>query len=190
MLVSLHKNSGERVKAISYDTAHAIRSKFPLGELVCPFCDQKVFVRERKGFVLHFVHSYPCTTNMERHPESPEHEQGKYELARFLNQQIKDDINQYAKIEVEYPLTECGEHGRIADVALVYDNGNLLICECQLSKITSNELEKRTLDYYTIGADVLWFLGKEADTEENQKWLRTMFGSVGRLDFVYTSSAD
>ncbi len=187
MLVAIHKKSEQRVKAIEYDTAHSLRSKFAPGELVCPFCDEMVFPRERKGFVLHFVHRHPCTSNIARHPESPEHEQGKYELAKFLRQQIKDDPSQCAKVEVEYRLAECGEHGRVADVALVYDNGNLLICECQLSKITSNELEQRTHDYYAIGADVLWFLGKEADTSENRSWLRSMFGSVGSLEFVYTS---
>jgi competence protein CoiA len=105
-----------------------------------------------------------------------------------LKQQIEGDSSQCARVEVEYSLVKCGEHGRVADVALVYDNGNLLICECQLAKITSNELEKRTLDYYSIGADVLWFLGKEADTPENRNWLRKMFGSVGRIDFTYTDS--
>ncbi len=188
MLVAINKNSRERVKAIEHKTGHALRSKFSCGDLICPFCDGIVFARDRPGFVLHFVHSHPCTSNIDRHPESPEHEQGKLKIAEFLNQQIKDDPSQCAKVEVEYRLSECGEHGRVADVALVYDNGNLLICECQLSKITSNELEKRTLDYYSIGADVVWFLGKDADTPENRNWLRSMFGSVGRLDFVYTSS--
>ncbi|AFY93081.1 competence protein CoiA [Chamaesiphon minutus] len=188
MLVAIDKKSAERIKAVGYKTAHAIRSKFPLGELVCPFCDEIVFPRERQGFVLHFVHQHPCTSNIARHPESPEHEQGKFELARFLSQQIKDHPNESAKIEVEYRLSKCGENGRVADVALVYQNGNLLICECQLAKITLDELEQRTRDYYAIGADVLWFLGKDADTLENRTWLRSMFGSVGSLQFIYTSS--
>jgi competence CoiA-like predicted nuclease len=188
MLVAIHKNSGDRVQASDYDTAHAIRSKFPLGELICPFCEQMVFVRDRPGFVLHFAHSHLCTSKIGYHPESEDHEQGKSELVKFLKQQIEGDSSQCARVEVEYSLVKCGEHGRVADVALVYDNGNLLICECQLAKITSNELEKRTLDYYSIGADVLWFLGKEADTPENRNWLRKMFGSVGRIDFTYTDS--
>ena len=54
MLVAIHKKSEQRVKAIEYDTAHALRSKFPPEELVCPFCEEMVFPRERKGFVLHF----------------------------------------------------------------------------------------------------------------------------------------
>ena len=36
--------------------------------------------------------------------------------------------------------------------------------------------------------DVLWFLGGDANTPENRTWLRSMFGSVGTLDFVYTDS--
>jgi competence CoiA-like predicted nuclease len=188
MLVAIHKNSGERIKAIEHKTGHAIRSKFPKGELICPLCNEMVFARERKGFVLHFVHRNFCSSTIDRHSESPEHEQGKYELAKFLSKQIKDDSSQCARIEVEYRLPDCGENGRIADVALVYDNGNLLICECQLSKITFNELEQRTRDYYAIGADVLWFLGGYANTAENRTWIRSRFGSVGTLDFVYTDS--
>jgi competence protein CoiA len=188
MLVAVQKNSKKRIKAAAYPTSHAIRAEFPLGDLICPFCDQTVFVRERKGFIRHFVHTVNCKSKIARHPESPEHEQGKYELAKFLSQQIKDDPNQCAKVEVEYRLEKCGEHGRVADVALIYDNGNLLICECQLSKITSNELQKRTLDYYAIGADVLWFLGNDADTPDNRSWLRSMFGSVGTINFVYTNT--
>jgi competence CoiA-like predicted nuclease len=188
MLIAIHKKSGERVNAAKYGTGHAIRSEFPPGDLICPFCDEMVFPRERNGFILHFVHRCPCTSTIARHPESPEHEQGKLKIAQFLQQQIKDDPSKCAKVEVEYRLAECGEHGRVADVALVYDNGNLLICECQLSTITSNELEQRTRDYYAIGADVLWFLGGDANTPENRTWLRSMFGSVGTLDFVYTNS--
>jgi competence CoiA-like predicted nuclease len=188
MLIAIHKETKERVKAIEHKTGHAIRSKFALGDLICPLCDEVVFPREREGFVLHFAHCHSCTSTIARHPESPEHEQGKLELAKFLRQQIEGDLNQCAKIEVEYRLPECGEHGRVADVALVYDNGNLLICECQLARITTNELEQRTCDYYAIGADVLWFLGGEADTPDNRTWLRSMFGSVGRLDVTYTNS--
>jgi competence protein CoiA len=188
MLVAIHKDSGERIKAASYKTSHAIRSQFPLGSLICPLCDDIVFARERKGVILHFVHIHPCNSTIGRHSESPEHEQGKYELAKFLSQQIKDDPSQCAKVEVEYRLPECGENGRVADVALVYDNGNLLICECQLSKITLYELEQRTRDYYAIGADVLWFLGRDANTSDNRDWLRSMFGSVGTLDFTYTNT--
>lgn len=180
----LKKSSGNRVNSIEYKTGHAIRTKFSFGELICPFCEDVVFARERKGFVMHFVHRHPCTSTIDHHPESPEHEQGKWKLVEFLEQEIKDSPSK-STIQVEYPLRQCGANGRVADVALVYDNGNLLICECQLSKITTDELERRTLDYQKIGADVLWFLGGEADTPNNRTWLRSVFGSAGRLNFTY-----
>lgn len=176
---------GERVRARAFKSAHEIRIKYGKGELRCPFCKEVVFARERPGFVLHFVHRSPCTSSVAHHPESPEHEQGKMELAKLLNQQIKDEVVGTAEIRVEYHLPNCGEHGRIADVALVYGNGNLLIAECQLSPITPDELEQRTRDYQSIGADVLWFLGKDADTEQNRTWVRSVFGAVGRLEFNY-----
>lgn len=184
MLVAVDE-AGERIVAARYKSAHDLRSKYPLGSLRCPLCQQSVFPREREGFVRHFVHQHTCTSNVPRHAESAEHEEGKMRLAKYLQEQIKDDPEKAAKIEVEYYLPNCGEHGRIADVALVYSNGNLLIAECQLSRITTKELEQRTRDYYAIGADVLWFLGGQADTSENRSWLRSMFGAVGRIAFHY-----
>jgi len=188
MLTAISKETGEKVKAYRHDTGHAIRSRFPLGDLVCPFCDETVFPRERQGFVLHFVHRHSCKSTLDRHPESPEHEQGKFEIAKILHQQIQQDPQKIATIEFEYRMPMCGKNGRVADVALVYENKNLLICECQLAKITTDELEQRTQDYYEAGADVLWFLGRDADTAENRAWLRSMFGSVGRLTFNYQDS--
>lgn len=190
MLTAKDKETQEKVVAARHKSGHELRSKYPLGRLICPFCDETVFPRERKGCVLHFVHRSTCTSKLDRHPESSEHEQGKFSLAKYLKQQIQDDANTNSKIEVEYPLPECGENGRIADVALIYENGNLLICECQLSKITPHELEKRTHDYISIGADVLWFIGKDADTPENRAWLRSIFGSVGRIEFNYDSEEE
>ncbi|MBD2054811.1 glutathione peroxidase [Oculatella sp. FACHB-28] len=186
MLVAI-KQTGERVRADTYKTAHEIRLKYPLGSLLCPLCKGGVFARGRKGFVLHFVHQHTCTSSIVRHPESPEHEEGKMQIAKFLEKQILKDGQGLATIEIEYLLPNCGEHGRIADVAVVYKNNNLLIAECQLSRITPDELEQRTRDYHSIGADVLWFLGKDADTSDNRTWLRSVFGAVGRIEFKYDS---
>lgn len=187
MLVAVDRE-GKRIKAASFKSAHEIRVKYSLGSLQCPFCKQTVFPRKRQGFALHFVHQSPCTSQISYHPESPEHEQAKSQVAEYLKQQIKDESKGIVSIEVEYHLPNCGQHGRIADVAVVYSNGNLLIAECQLSRITLHELEQRTRDYHAIGADVLWFLGGDADTHENRTWLRSVFGAVGKLEFKYAPS--
>lgn len=190
MLVALHKESQKRITAARYESIHELRKEFGLGELVCPCCEQTVFPRERDGFIRHFVHTNSCTSDMARHPESPMHEQGKLALVRYLQRQVDITETEKAKIEVEHRLPHCGANGRVADVALVYDNNNLLICECQLSSITVNELEQRTRDYYSIGADVLWFLGNEADTSSNQKWLKSMFGAYGRVEFTFSKEQE
>jgi competence CoiA-like predicted nuclease len=190
MLIAKHKITGERIVAARHESAHELRSKYSFGDLVCLHCEGVMFPRSREGFVLHFVHRGTCESPVDRHPESLEHEEGKFVLAKYLQERIKEDENPIAKIEVEHPLPECGENGRIADVALVYDNGNLVVCECQLARITPHELEQRTRDYLSIGADVLWFLGGEADTSENRAWLRSVFGSVGRIEFNYGTERD
>lgn len=184
MLIAIDKDKN-RVKAISYKSSHEIRLQYPLGALKCQFCEQTLFPRERKGFVLHFVHQHPCTSMAAKHPESPEHEEGKLQLVKMFHEQFKTDPTTPVTVEVEHYLPHCGQYGRVADVALVYKNGNLLIAECQLFRTTPDELEQRTRDYQAIEADVLWFLGKEADTPENRAWLRQVFGAVGRISFSY-----
>ncbi|MCY6494312.1 competence protein CoiA family protein [Leptolyngbya sp. GGD] len=81
---------------------HELRSKYPLGSLRCPLCKQGVFPREREGFARHFVDQRVCSSNVPRHPESPEHEEGKMRLAKYLQEQIKDDPEKAVEIEVEY----------------------------------------------------------------------------------------
>lgn len=46
--------------------------------------------------------------NTPRHPESPEHEEGKMRLAKFLQEPIKDNPKNIVKIEVEYYLPTVG----------------------------------------------------------------------------------
>lgn len=57
MLVAVTE-TGERVVAARYKSAHELRSKYPLEKLLCPLCKQAVFpVREKGSFGILFINT-------------------------------------------------------------------------------------------------------------------------------------
>lgn len=120
-----------------------------------------------------------CPTKLGHHPESPEHLRGKAHLAQLL----KDALVGYssAPVFLEYPLPEAGQHGRIADVAVVFPSGYVLVYECQLASISVEEISQRTTDYANAGVEVVWFLGGKASTPTIQDWCIDQFGVCYQL---------
>jgi competence CoiA-like predicted nuclease len=169
-----------RICTLDFKDAHEIKSKYNKGSLTCPFCKQIVHPRAREGYVPHFVHNSVCPTKLEHHPESREHLLGKEALFKHLKEQVK---NYEVEVQIEYPLPEAGEHGRIADVAAIYKTGYVLIYECQLAAITTDKLEQRTIDYEREGCEVIWWFGKAADTEANRNWAKSRYSVSYQLLF-------
>ncbi|BAD79270.1 putative glutathione peroxidase [Synechococcus elongatus PCC 6301] len=179
---------GSIVLATDFKSVLEIRKNFPKGRLFCPFCQTLMFPRKRQNTSLHFVHTHPCTTVMEHHPESPEHLQGKLEISKYFQEVYKGMIDaQEAFIEIEHPISEAGKNGRIADVAVVFSTGYRIIGECQLAKIEAADIYQRTQDYYSISADVLWFLGGAADTPENRQAAVDLDVFAGTINFTYST---
>ena len=172
--------SGNRVYSIDFDSAHEIRDTYKSGSLQCRFCDETVFPRQRGNSIVHFFHKRKCSTQLEHHPESIEHLMGKAALADHLGKQTRKYNTQ---IVIEYPIPQVGEHGRIADVAALYPNGYVLIYECQLASITTNELERRTNDYEEAGFDIEWWFGKAADIQANNNWAMSKYSATQKLQF-------
>jgi competence CoiA-like predicted nuclease len=169
-----------RICTLDFKDAHEIRSKYSKGTLTCPFCKQLVHIRQREGYLTHFVHNSPCSTKLEHHPESIEHSLGKEVLSKHLKEQLK---NYEVDVQIEYPIPEAGANGRIADVAAIYKTGYVLIYECQLAAITTDKLEQRTTDYEREGCDVIWWFGKAADTEANHNWAKSRHSVSYKLLF-------
>jgi competence CoiA-like predicted nuclease len=171
MPLTANSQDSIRICALDFKDAHEIRSKYNKGTLTCPFCKQLIHPRQREGYLTHFVHkSRQCSTKLEHHPESIEHLLGK----EILSKHIKEQVKEYeVEVQIEYPIPEAGENGRIADVAAIYKTGYILIYECQLAAITTNKLEQRTIDYEKEGCEVIWWFGKAADTEVNHKWAKS-----------------
>ncbi|WP_354010891.1 competence protein CoiA family protein [Endozoicomonas lisbonensis] len=93
----------------------------------------------------------------------------------LLAQELRKEYGTYLNTTpiIEYPIHEVK---RIADVVFEFPNGWLEAHEVQFSSITPAELEERTNDYKKAGIDVVWWLGKSADTQPNREWVREVFG--------------
>lgn len=146
--------------------------------IVCQVCDGPMIIKAGEIFRHHFAHKVLCPFEYQSHPESPEHLFGKW----IVSQKVKEEWKEYssAKIEFEYFVPEVK---RIIDIAMVFPNGWIVAHEIQLASITVGELRQRTEDYYHAGIDVLWWLGKSADTITNQDWCIAQFGFSLSLNY-------
>lgn len=149
-------------------------------DFVCQLCDQPMIVKAgmspRRA---HFAHKVKCSSDYQSHPESVEHRFAK----RFVAEGLKGtDEYRGATIHYEVPIPEVM---RVADVLAVFlKQGWRIAHEIQLSSITIEELGKRTSDYESAGIDVVWYLGKAADTETNRDWCVRNIGVCYRVSFT------
>lgn len=182
MLSAKIKDTAELIYSWDFRTGHEIREKYKKNTLVCQHCGNFLTPVHRANAVLHFRHIHKCTSALEHHPESAAHIAGKLYLRNQLKKQV--DLDCFGiPVTTEYAIPEAGEHGRIADVAAIFPSGYLIVFECQLASIPTENLAKRTEDYLSVGADVYWWLGKSANTEANRQWCVENLGIVGLLDF-------
>lgn len=154
------------------------RAEIEKTRLVCRFCEKPLMIKQGVIRIKHFAHIATCTTTMQRHPESIEHNLGKELLAEHVKKYWREYSN--VRVEFEYILPEIG---RIADIAMIFPSGWIVVHEVQLAAITNEELNKRTEDYASIGVDCVWWLGKSADTRNNQEWCIYKFGYSLSIDY-------
>jgi competence protein CoiA len=159
------------------------RAELKAGDLVCQLCGSPMIIKQGMIKKPHFAHKAECTSDYQSHPESPEHLAGKELIAKTL----KAELPEYslAEIEYEFPIPEVR---RIADVVAKFPNGWIVAHECQLASITVEELEKRTEDYLYAGVDVIWWLGKAANTKSNLDWSHSKFGFALVLNYEQLSA--
>ncbi|MDR8523469.1 competence protein CoiA family protein [Shewanella fidelis] len=171
-------NSGARINILHLKDP---RKELLKGQVVCPFCEAVFAIRGQvEGkLTIHFMHTTDeCASSYISHPESIEHLYFKEYIARNL----QSELNEYsdAKVELEYPIESMK---RIIDVAFIFPNGWIVAHEVQLSEISTQELAARTKDYRNEGIDVIWWLGKGADTASNRNWCYTNQGECYTIDF-------
>lgn len=186
---------GKPVLAFLFENKFQIKDKYP--QLICPTCKGKLSPRQgtNKSIRLHFFHAnreYKCKSALLCHPESPEHETAKvlaYELLYPSLQRTNEDA---FSLEFEYPIPDCGKHGRKADLAIVYRDKPDYVIECQLSPISQEALTERMQDYHEKELQQGWLLGGDANTDENRRAVYKYGDFLGFLNIKsqYSSIGD
>ncbi|MEO8610104.1 MAG: competence protein CoiA family protein [Chloroflexota bacterium] len=179
--IALRASSLERVDITQFEEP---RTELRNGDYICQLCGETLHIQgahKRHGDMVraHFYHARDCNARYDAHPESPEHLWAKNYLAQHLRQE-------YQLLQVEQPIVEFEvpiempwrAKGRQADVLVTWPLGWRVAHEIQLSPITPDELEERTHDYGQAAIDVVWYLGKRANTDINRDWCLHTFGHV------------
>lgn len=176
--VAIHAETEERIDITEIENPREVLRS---GDCVCQLCGEPLIVKAGLIVTPHFAHYAECTSDYQSHPETPAHREAK----RLLRQYLRDEFAEYAnaKIEIEVPIPEAR---RVADVMATFPMGWRVAHEIQLSSITTRGLQERTNDYSNAGIDVVWWLGKSADTPANRRWCVDNFGYV----FVLNLSED
>jgi len=110
--------------------------------------------------------------------ESYEHMEGKKEITNYF---LKEVLNEYENLKVEYEYRvyiESKDKYRIIDSAIIFPCGSIIALECQLSAISIKSLLERIRDYDSLNIDSVWFLGKQANTQQNRNMLYSIFGEI------------
>ena len=175
--VALHKDTQERIDITRIENP---RESLKSGDCVCQLCSTPMIIKAGQILRAHFAHYASCETDYQSHPESAEHREAKIYLATHLREAFKEYT--HASIEYEVPIPEVK---RIADLLATFPMGWRVAHEIQLASITVEQLEARTNDYARAGVDVVWWLGKSANTPANREWSRRTFGYALCLNIAY-----
>lgn len=166
--VAKNRMTGERIDiTLVNDPRTTLRG----GDCVCPLCGAPFIVRAGLVRRAHFAHYTECSSDYGQHPETPEHLEAKARLREYLQQYYAEYT--HATLEFEVPVPEAK---RVVDLLVTFPMGWREAHEIQLSSITTEELARRTNDYLRAGIDVVWWLGRGADTETNRHWCADQFG--------------
>ena len=137
----------------------------------CQLCHTPLLIKAGIQKKAHFAHVSQCSSDYGVHPETEDHRRAKLFIAEHLQQEFKDYTS--ATIEYEVPIPEVK---RVADLLATFPMGWRVAHEIQLAPITVEELRQRTEDYECAGIDVVWWLGKRANTDGNRAWCEDAFG--------------
>jgi competence protein CoiA len=166
--IAMLKSTGER---IDITTIANPRAALTSGECLCQLCRTPMIVKAGLIRQHHFAHVGRCPSDFRSHPESPEHREAK----RYLASHLREWYTEYADAHIAYEVP-IPEVKRIADILVIFPMGWRVAHEVQLAAITTEHLQERTNDYTLAGIDVVWWMGKSADTEANRAWCRCTFG--------------
>ena len=149
--------------------------------LACQDCGAPMIIRSGDIVRAHFAHrpgyeDRPCwyrTTG-----ETDAHRSAKQSIAAALR---RAPAYQGALIEVEYPVTT-PRGRRYIDVFMELPDGRRFAHEAQLAAQSMSQFYERSTAYRTAGLIPVWWLGQEADTNENRRWCESQCDLVGRIE--------
>jgi competence CoiA-like predicted nuclease len=177
--IALDVKTNQRIKSYDFKTSYEIRDMYP--EIVCPDCEKKM--HPRAGVMsarrVHFAHNAgECTSKIERHPFSIQHEESVLALAFYIEKFFSQNPTKIPiTVEVEYRMPTIGQHGRIADIALLINNDVIEVHEVQYSDIVLDVIKGRTNDYADQGIECRWhFGGNYINNEGFKSWFVKEFG--------------
>lgn len=166
--VARQRETGERIDITRVANP---RAELRSGGCVCQLCGAPLIIKAGLVRRAHFAHYAECTSDYAAHPETPEHLEAKALLREYLGQYYAE--YRAAIFEFEVPLPEIQ---RVVDLLVTFPMGWREAHEIQLSSITTEELARRSDDYLRAGIDVVWWLGRSADTTTNRQWCTQRFG--------------
>jgi hypothetical protein len=186
-LVAMNQKN-ERVELWRYSTEAMLkmRDKLKAGsKAYCPECGGEMTIKAINSphYVAHFAHlpsaqSEGCEYGR---GESQEHLAAKSAIANYISGFA---FYAGATVHIEYKLVIPNGYKptRRADVVAIMPTGDIHVHEAQLSRITTETLRERTSDYRQVSAEVVWWLGGNAERPENEfeAKLLSIFGRIAK----------
>jgi len=143
-------------------------------DLFCPYCHIDFIIVSGEKVASHFRHKQECQNPIAAayfSGETEEHRQAK----TFIKQQFIKELRNYTRLRPELEVL-AEPASRIADVMISYPFGYRQAIEIQLSRVSLENIQERTEDYFQAGIDVFWLLGPEAREERIVHYLQSLFG--------------
>jgi len=138
MLSARRKADGQIVTAYFSSKAHA--------PFACPDCNEEVILKTGRGRVSHFAHTNPIACRFAE-GESDAHRRCKCEI--FLALRNAPGVS---KLALERPL------GPVRPDVSACINGVPVAIEVQISSLSQETIQQRTIEYARLGIYVLWLL--------------------------------
>jgi hypothetical protein len=173
-LIARRKGTNERIDITTLELPGEVIQP---GECVCQICGAALAIKTETNSQPYFAHIATCSIEYQSHPESFAHRAARRFVATYLREQFRAQSG--TSIEYEVPLREVMH---IADIVVTFPTGWRVVHAVQFAPITTAQLQERTNDYALAGIDVVWWLGKQANTPVNRTWSQEIFGHAFVLE--------
>ena len=185
----------------TFHNAHVLKDRMG-SSYVCPTCGGDMHIVNRPNTRMFFRHNSNndelCidTINssdqqrIREHERNVNHSECVIALISFMesNPPIEYEIL-YGKYSIvsEYPVKRIN---RRADIAIIDSNNKpVQVHECQLSKISSDEIKARTNDYNSLGIECSWHFGlSAAEDKQVLEWFMRTYGYISTPFHLYNQN--